>query len=94
MRKSKEDFMELVASGDYYAIQKKHDRNRDDIMLRREDGVPAEIQNYPYRINQLPTYIFEDFLREGILQQDGTDEAGATIFRPAKKGGKSALRAA
>ncbi len=75
-------------------MQKKHDRHRDDITIRREDGLPAEIQNYPYRINQMPTYIFDEFVREGILEQDGTDETGATIFRPAKKGGKSSLQAA
>ena len=85
MRKSKADFMELIASGEYYVVQKIHDRNRDDLTLRREDGLPAEIHNFPYRINQMPTYIFHEFLSEGVIKQDGTDELGGTIFRPAKK---------
>lgn len=85
MRKSKNDFMDLIASGEYYVLNKPHDRNWDDITLKREDGRPAQIENFPYRINQLPTYIFLEFLREGFLKQDGTDESGGAIFRPAAK---------
>jgi hypothetical protein len=94
MRKSKEEFKALLASGDYYALQKKNDWNRDDITLMREDGRPAEIHNYPYRINQMPTYMFHELLDEGVLKQDGTDEHGGTIFRTAQSGGKRSLRAA
>lgn len=86
--------MELIASGEYYVLQKRHDRNRDDITLRREDGVPAEIHNYPYRINQLPTYIFHDFLNEGFLKEDGTDELGGIVFRPAGKKRERSAQAA
>jgi len=94
MRKSKADFMELIASGEYYVLQKKHDRNRDDLTLKREDGHPAEIKNFPYRINQLPTYIFNEFLKDGFLREDGTDELGGIIFRPANKTGERSVRAA
>lgn len=66
----------------YYVLQKKHDRNLDDIALKREDGGPAEIQNYPYRPNQLPTYIFLELLVEGFLKEAGAGDHG-TVFRPA-----------
>jgi hypothetical protein len=82
MRKSKADFVELLASGAYYVLQKKHDRNLDDIALKREDGGPEEIQNYPYRLNQLPTYIFLELLAEGFLREAGAGDHG-TVFRPA-----------
>lgn len=94
MRKSKEDFMALLAGGDYYVLQKKDDRNRDDLTLVREDGARAEIHNYPYRINQVPTYIFHELLTEGFLKEDGADEDGGIIFRGVKTGGKPSLRAA
>ena len=82
MRKSKADFMELLAGGEFYVLQKKHDCNLDDIALKREDGAPAEIENYPYRVNQMPTYIFRDLLEGGIIEEAGTDELGGTVFRP------------
>ena len=85
MRKSKKDFVELIASGEFYVLQKLNDWNRDDIILKREDGNPAEIYNFPYRVNQLPTYIFSELLEEGALKEDGTDELGNTIYRPAGK---------
>ena len=94
MRKSKADFVELLASGDYFVLQKGHDRNLDDIALRREDGQPAEIQNYPYRINQMPTYIFRELLEEGFLKEAGTDEQGGTVFRPAGVKRKPSAQAA
>ncbi|MGO8955412.1 MAG: hypothetical protein ACLPWS_06495 [Rhodomicrobium sp.] len=93
MRKSKEEFKALLASGEYYALQKKNDWNRDDITVMREDGLSAEIHNYPYRINQMPTYIFHELLSEGVLKEDGTDEHGGTIFRMTENGEKSSLRA-
>jgi hypothetical protein len=82
MGKSKADFLELLATGEYYVLRKKHDLNLDDITLRREDGAPAEIHNYPYRINQMPTYIFRELLAGGFLKAAGTDELGGTVFRP------------
>jgi hypothetical protein len=94
MRKSKKDFMDLIASGEYYVLQKPHDRNWDDITLKREDGCSAEIENYPYRINQLPTYMLIEFLREGFLKEDGTDELGGTIFRAVDKTRKTSAQAA
>jgi hypothetical protein len=94
MRRSKLDFLELMASGTYYALQKRDDRNREDICLRREDGLAAEIHNYPYRINQIPAYIFDEFVREGLLKADGTDELGGTIFRTIENERKRAPRAA
>jgi len=94
VRKSKQDFLELLASGEYYALQKKDDLNREDIRMRREDGRAAEIYNYPYRINQMPAYIFDEFVREASLTQDGTDELGGTIFRVTEKGRKRCQRAA
>jgi len=81
MRKSEADFLELMATGEYYALQKKDDLNREDISIRREDGLALEMYNYPYRVNQMPAYIFDKFVREGLLQDDGTDELGGTIFR-------------
>jgi len=83
MTKSKAEFLELLASGEFYVLQKKHDCNLDDISVKREDGQPADIQNYPYRINQMPTYIFRELLAEGFLKEAGTSEYG-TIFRPAQ----------
>jgi hypothetical protein len=79
---SKADFLELLATGEYYVLQKKYDWNLVDITLKRGDGAPAEIENYPYRINQMPAYIFRDFLAEGFLKAAGTDELGGTLFRP------------
>jgi len=89
MRKSKADFMELLAGGEFYVLQKKHDCNLDDIALKREDGAPAEIENYPYRVNQMPTYIFRDLLEGGIIEVAGTDELGGTVFRPVRMKRKS-----
>jgi hypothetical protein len=83
MRLTKSEFVDLIATGDYLAVLKKDDRNRDDIRMKREDGQAAEIQNYPYRINQIPTYIFDEFVREQVLIQDGTDEHGGTVYRAA-----------
>jgi hypothetical protein len=94
MRKSKLDFIALFVSGAYYALQKKVDRNREDISIRREDGLAAEIHNYPYRINQIPAYIFDELMREGLLKEDGTDELGGTIFRATESAREVALRAA
>lgn len=94
MRKSKLDFVELFVSGAYYALQKKDDRNLEDICIRREDGLAAEIENYPYRTNQIPAYIFDEFVREGFLKEDGTDQLGGTIFRVTENALKQALRAA
>ena len=81
MRLSRAELIGLIATGDHYAILRKDDFNRDDIRLKREDGRAAGIQNYPYRIDQLPTYIFDELVRTGVLQQDGIDEEGAAIFR-------------
>jgi hypothetical protein len=89
MRKSKADFMELLAGGEFYVLQKKHDCNLDDIALKREDGAPAEIENYPYRVNQMPTYIFRDLLEGGMIEEAGTDELGGTVFRPVRMKRKS-----
>jgi len=94
MRMSREELVELILTGDYYAIQKKDDYNRVDILLRREDGRPAQIQNYPYRTNQVPAYLFDELVREGILRPDGADENGATIFRVATDARKAFTRAA
>jgi hypothetical protein len=94
MRKSKADFVELIASGEYCVLHKVHDRNHDDLALKREDGQPAEVQNYPYRINQLPAYIFNEFVSEGLLKEDGTAECGGTIFRATDKALRQSLRAA
>ena len=49
--------------------------------MKREDGLAAEIQNYPYRVNQIPAYLFDELVREGVLRQDGIDENGEAIFR-------------
>jgi nitrogen fixation protein len=81
MRKSMQDFLDLIASGMYYVLQKKGDNNCEDITLRREDGASVAIPNYPYRDNQMPAYIFDEFLREGIIKENGSDEFGGTIFR-------------
>ncbi len=94
MRKSKADFLELLASGEYYVLQKKHDCNLDDIALKRQDGEPAGIENYPYRINQMPTYIFRDLLEGGVIEAAGTDELGGTVFRPIQIKCKSSPQAA
>jgi len=94
MRKSKSDFVELLASGEYYVLHKADDRNHDDLTLKRFDGQPCDIQNYPYRVNQLPAYIFNEFLKEGLLKEAGTAECGGVIFEPAGKKTQSSLRAA
>jgi len=94
MRMSREELVGLILTGDYYAIQKKDDYNREDILLRREDGRPAQIQNYPYRTNQVPAYLFDELVRERILRPDGADENGATIFRVATDARKAFTRAA
>ena len=52
MRMSKAELLDLIASGDYYVIQRKDDRNSEDIRIERQDGAAAEIINYPYRINK------------------------------------------
>jgi hypothetical protein len=94
MRLSKPDFLSLIACGDYYALQKRDDRNREDVCLKREDGLPANIQNYLYRTNQIPAYIFDEFVSQRLLEPDGTDERGGTIFRATKKRRGQAPRAA
>jgi hypothetical protein len=94
MSKSKRDFWELLASGRYYARQRADDRNREDISIRREDGAAAEIYNYPYRINQIPGYIFDDLVRAGLLKEDGKDDLGAAIFRVAQRPQKTQRKAA
>jgi hypothetical protein len=94
MRKSEADFVELMATGDYYVIHKAHDRNHDDLTLKRCDGEPADVQNFPYRVNQLPAYIFNEFLKEGLLREDGRAECGGAIFRPTGKALQKSLRAA
>lgn len=81
MRKSKLDFLELIATGAYYAVQRKDDLNLDDITIRRWDGRREEIHNYPYRVNQMPAYIFQEFVREGILEEAERDETGSRVFR-------------
>jgi hypothetical protein len=94
MRKSKADFAQLIASGQYYVVQKVNDRNRDDLTIMREDGHPAEIHNYPYRTNQMPAYVLKEFLNEGLLKEDGTGEHGGTIFRATDKALRPTVRAA
>jgi len=94
MRKSKADFLELIGSGEFYVVHKANDRNHDDLTLKREDGEPAEIVNYPYRINQLPVYIFNELISEGFLQRNGADEFGGAIFRATEKALGAARRAA
>jgi hypothetical protein len=94
VRKSKADFVELIAGGEYYVVQKANDWNRDDLTIKRNDGCPAEIHNYPYRINQMPAYILREFLSEGLLKEDGTDELGGTIFRATDKALRPSVRAA
>jgi hypothetical protein len=78
---SKEELVHLILTGDYYATQRKDDWSREDIRMMREDGLSAEIQNYPYRVNQIPAYLFDELVREGVLRQDGIDENGGAIFR-------------
>jgi hypothetical protein len=85
MSLSKRDFLDLMATGDYYARQRRDDHSRVDISIVREDGIPAGIPNYPYRTNQMPAYIFDAFLREGVLIEDGKDGSGASIYRAAVK---------
>ncbi len=91
---SKKQFLDLIASGHYHALQKKDDRNREDIVIRREDCLPCEIENYPYRRNQMPAYIFDEFVRRGILKENGRDKFGGTIFRANEKMLKKPRRAA
>jgi hypothetical protein len=81
MRLTKSELVALIMTGEYFAVMKKDDWNRDDIAIKREDGAPAEIQNFPYRINQMPTYIFDELVRGGLLLEAGRDERGGTIFR-------------
>ena len=88
MRLSEIDLLELLASGEYHLVQRKDDWNRDDILIKREDGGPAKIENYPYKINQLPSYLFDRLLREGTLRPDGKDQEGGTIFRVSGGGHK------
>jgi hypothetical protein len=88
MRLSEIDLLELIASGEYHLVQKRDDWNRDDILMKREDGGTAKIENFPYRINQLPSYLFDRLLREGTLRPDGKDQEGGTIFRVSGEGHK------
>jgi hypothetical protein len=88
MTKSKSEILHLLAGGDYCARQRKDDFNRDDIHLKREDGSLSHIENYPYRVNQIPSYMFEEFLREGLLQEAGRDSEGSKIFRSTPKAGR------
>jgi len=81
MRLTKSELVALVMTGEYFAVMKKDDWNRDDIAIKREDGAPADVQNYPYRVNQMPTYIFDELVRDGRLLEAGRDERGGTIFR-------------
>jgi hypothetical protein len=94
MAQSKTDILQLLASGVYHAVQRMDDRSGDDIRLRREDGVRAEIDNYPYRVNQIPAYMFDEFLRDGLIHEDGTDDQGGKIFRSTDKARKKLSRAA
>lgn len=94
MRMTKAELQKLIATGDYYALQRKDDWNREDIRLIREDGTAAEIVNYPYRINQLPAYLFDELVRKGVLRKDGIDENAASIFRLASNVRKPLTRAA
>jgi hypothetical protein len=94
MRKSKADFAQLIACGQYYVLQKVDDQNRDDLAIMREDGRPAEIDNYPYRMNQMPAYVLKELLSEGLLKEDGTGEHGGTIFRATDKALRPSVRAA
>ena len=81
MRLTKSELIALIMTGEYFAVMKKDDWNRDDIALKREDDAPADIQNFPYRVNQVPTYIFDELVRDGLLLEAGRDEWGGTIFR-------------
>ena len=81
MRMTKSELIALIMTGEYFAVMKRGDWNRDDIALKRNDGVPADIQNFPYRVNQMPTYIFDELVRDGILLEAGRDQWGGTIFR-------------
>jgi Protein of unknown function (DUF3800) len=70
MRLSAVELLKLIATREYYLVQKRDDWNRDDIRIRREDGGPAKIENYPYRINQFPSMqsIYNDF--QNLLASD------------------------
>jgi hypothetical protein len=94
MAKSKQDFLALIACGAWYVIQKEDDWNREDIAIRREDGLPVAIPNYPYRDNQMPAYIFDELLKERIIEETGKNKCGGTIFRMASKRIKPEPRAA
>jgi hypothetical protein len=94
MSKTKSEFVELLASGAYYVLQRHCDLNRDDISIKREDGSAAEIYNYPYRINQMPAYIFDELVRDGVLREDGKADCGGTVFRVNKKNSGAVMRAA
>jgi hypothetical protein len=92
MTKSKSEILQLLAGGDYCARQRKDDFNKDDIRLKREDGSASHIENYPYRVNQIPSYMFEEFLREGFLHEAGLDSEGSKIFRATPKAGYTPCR--
>jgi len=81
MRLTKSELIALMMTGEYFAVMKRDDWNRDDIAIKREDGAPADIQNFPYRINQMPTYVFDELVRDGLLLEAGRDDRGGTIFR-------------
>ncbi len=81
MRLTRSELVALIMTGEYFAVMRKDDWNRDDITIKREDGAPADIQNFPYRINKMPTYIFDELVRDGLLLEAGRDERGGTIFR-------------
>jgi hypothetical protein len=81
MRLTKSELVALIMTGEYVAVMKKDDWNRDDIAIKREDGAPSDVQNFPYRVNQMPTYIFDELVRDGTLLEAGRDERGGTIFR-------------
>jgi hypothetical protein len=94
MRLTKSELIGLIETGDYFAVMRKDDWNRDDIRIKRDDGEPANIQNFPYRINQMPTYIFDELVRSGVLLEAGTDDQGGTIFRLNRRKINSSMRAA
>ncbi len=85
MAKTSSEILRLIAGEGYYAFQKIDDYNRDDIRLRREDGSEPHIENYPYRVNQIPSYMFEEFLRDGLICEDGLDSEGSRIYRRTRK---------
>ncbi len=94
MRLTKSELVALIETGDYHVVMKKNDWNRDDIFINREDGTPADIQNFPYRINQMPTYLFDELVRNNTLIESGLDDQGGTIFRLSAKKTRGIVRAA